>query len=127
MSKFTKQFTRTYEFDGDFVTVTMNRLKRKDAVKLAPFLPEPDSEGKYIFNTQQGFEFMDKAGEILGKYVTHIEGLKDGEGVPVPRELLFGNEDEAEAYFMPLLGEMMGDLMEASFVSDEETKKSSGV
>jgi len=120
MSKFTKQIKRVYQFEDDTVSVSMKRLKRKDAIKLAPFMSEPDENGQVSMAFEDSLKFADKACEVLLKYTTVFEGLKEEDGTPIPLEDVFG--EEGETYFMELTSNMMSDLMEASFVGEKEKK-----
>ena len=125
MSKFTKQIKRVYIFEDDTVSVSMKRLKRKDAIKLAPFMSEPDKDGKVTMAFEDSLKFADKACEVLLKYTTNFEGLKEEDGTPLKIADIFG--EEGSTYFMGLISEMMADLMEASFVGGEEDEKKSDV
>jgi len=122
MSKFTKQFRTTYNFEGDVVNVTMTRLKRKDAIKLAPFMTEPDEDGKVTMALEDSMKFADAANVILVNCITEFEGLKDAGGNALSKEDVFGAE--SEAYFMSLTSEIISDLMDASFVGADDEKKS---
>ncbi len=121
MSKFTKQIKRSYSFQDDTVLVSMKRLKRKDAIKLAPFMSEPDEDGKVKMSFESSLNFADKACEVLSKYTTSFEGLKEEDGTPLEVVDIFG--EDGSTYFMELISEMMADLMEASFVGGEDTEK----
>ena len=120
MSKFTKQVKKEYTFEDDIVKVSMSRLKRKDAIKLAPFMTEPDESGNVMMKFEDSLIFADKACEILSKYVTSFEGLKEDDGTPLTVEDIFG--EDGSTYFMELVSSMMSDLMEASFAGGSEKK-----
>jgi len=122
MSKFTKQIKRTYQFDGDEIQITMDRLKRKDALKIAPLMTEPDENGKVAMSFEDSMKFADVASSILKKYITVFEGLKDGDGNALSVGDIFG--EEGAVYFMELVSEIISDLMEASFTNKETEKKS---
>jgi len=122
MSKFTKQIKRTYQFDGDEVYVVMDRLKRKDALKIAPLMNEPDENGKVKMSFEDSMKFTDVASGILKKYITVFTGLKDEDGVALVIEDIFG--EDGAVYFMELISEIIGDLMEASFATEDNEKKS---
>ncbi|MCK5609649.1 hypothetical protein KAR91_47690 [Candidatus Pacearchaeota archaeon] len=130
MSKFTKQITKTYEFEGDNVVVKMKRLKRKDAIKLAPFMTEPDEDGKVKMKFEESLNFMEESCKVLMKYVTSFTGLTDNEdkdlveGEPVymtAKEVL---GEDGSTYFMNLISLMISDLMQASFAGGDKEKKS---
>lgn len=123
MSKFTKQFTKQYDFDGDTVTIVMNRMKRKAALKLAPmgeFFSADDKE----LDFGASLEFMDVACKMLMDYVVSLEGLTNEEGIKITKEDVFG--EEAETYFMELVSMAMNDLMSESFAGNK-AKKSNGI
>ncbi len=122
MSKFTKSITRTYQFEGDTVVVVMDRLKRKHALKLIPYMSEPDEDGKVIMKLDESMDFMDVASDILAKHVTSITGLLDGNGEIVPINAVIG--EDGTSYFIELSTEIMADLMEASFMKQKDEKKS---
>lgn len=122
MSKFTKQIVRTYPFEGDTVAVKMDRLKRKDAIKLAPFMTEPDENGKVSMKFEASINFMDKACGILSKYVTEFSGLTNDDGGQIPKEDVLG--EDGATYFMTLISLMISDLMQASFAGSDKEKKS---
>lgn len=121
MSKFTKHFKRSFPFDGDTVEVTMTRLKRKDAIKLAPFMTEPDENGKVTMALEDSMKFADVASAVIMKNIITFTGLNDEDGIGLNVDDVFG--EEAEAYFMPLVSEIISDLMDASFVGTEDEKK----
>jgi len=122
MSKFTKQISKTYDFQGDTVRVKMKRLKRKDAIKLAPLMSEPDKDGNVKMSLYDSMEFVGVANEVLLNCVTSFSGLLNEEEEPIFKEEIFG--EESEVYFMELTSQIMGDLMEASFASGDKEKKS---
>ena len=123
MSKFTKSITRSYQFDGDTVTVTMQRMKRKHAMKLLPFISEPDESGNVKMTFQDQMEMLDVAAEFLPKYVNKIGGMRGEAGEELTTEAAVELISE-ESYFMGLVGEIVGDWTEASFMFEADEKKS---
>ena len=121
MSKFTKQFKKEYNFEGDVISVTMTRLKRKDAIKLAPYMNEPDEDGKVSMALEDSMKFADAANEIILKNIVEFSGLYDGANVQLNKEDVFG--EDSEVYFMPLTSDIITDLMEESFVGGGDEKK----
>ena len=121
MSKFTKQFKKEYNFEGDVVCVTMTRLKRKDAIKLAPYMSEPDEDGKVSMALEDSMKFADAANEIILKNIVEFSGLYDGANLQLNKEDVFG--EDSEVYFMPLTSDIITDLMEESFVGGGDEKK----
>ena len=69
MSRFTKNITKEFDFDGDNVTVTMKRLKRKDALKLMPYIGEPNEQGEVEMTFNDQMEMIDVGGDMLKKYI----------------------------------------------------------
>lgn len=122
MSKFTKSITRTYQFDGDTVVVTMARLKRKDALRLAPHISDPDEDGNVKMSFGDSMEFVEVSSDVLLGYVSSFSGLVDDQGTPITIEDVCG--EDSEVYFMGLISDMMGDLMKASFIGEDKAKKS---
>lgn len=131
MSKFTRNFTRTIEFDGDQVSVTMKRLKRKQMFDLAPYMGEADENGKVKMSLKDNMQLLDQAQEKIKANLVALSGLTiDGEELAVEggkpsNPDLYGLIFD-EAYFMNLLGEMLGAMVEESFVGEEDEKKSDG-
>lgn len=119
MSKFTPSITRTYEYEGDTVTIVMNRLKRKDAVKMMPFFGEPDENGNYKMSVQQQMVLLDNCADIIRKNVVSITGMSFDEAVNDVIAVVFD-----EAYFLELLSDILNDMIEASFTKAEHVKKS---
>lgn len=131
MSQFTKHVKGTFEFDGDTVNVVLRRLKRKDAMKLLPYMGEPDAEGKFVMAFNDQMEMMNVATDLLkdSDYIFEMSGLtiegrevvKTGNNIANPEDWddLFEN-----AYFMPLLSDIMSHLMDESFIKEGDAKKS---
>lgn len=107
MSKFTKTIVYQTTFEGDNVTVKMNRLKRAAMLKLSPHLPEPGE--------QIPADFIDAAAGILPEHVVEVVGLTDSEGGE-----LGINEIVEEAYFLRLLGEIVEQLFVQSNLSEDD-------
>jgi len=118
MSKFTKSISREFEFEGDKVQVTMDRMKRKDAMKLMPYIGEPDAAGNVTMKFKDQMEMVDSVGDLLPKYIKRISGLIDDNGEDVTIETVC-----EESYFLDLIGDMVGALMEGSFMSTKKEKK----
>jgi len=145
MGNFKKLITCKTEFDGDKIKADLKKLKRKDAVRLIPMMGAPDSEGNFkVDDLAEQMELMDAMSDILSnhKYIVNFSGLfvtdTDPEtGEQRIRELVLKQGklvDEAnadlleslleDAYFMPLLSEIVSELMDKSFVKNNEVKKS---
>lgn len=112
---FIKEFTVTKEFEDEPYKVTMKRMKRKDALKLTPFMSEPDENGEVKLSFQDKMDMLDVAADMLPKYITGIE--YNGEIHDSKSELATNIIEEA--YFMALAGELIGELVDHSFTKDK--------
>jgi len=118
MSNFTKTFTINTTFENDQITLIVERMKRKDALKLIPYMGEPDKDGKIKISFKGQIELLDVAADLLPKYAKSMTGLvtKDGDVISI--------EDMcSEAYFLDLIGNIINELMTKSFMSKTERKK----
>lgn len=118
MSNFTKSYTVELSFEDDVVTLRMSRMKRKDALKLIPYMGEPDEQGNVPLTFASQVELMDVAADLLPKYIADMTGLKDEDGNALTVEEMLD-----EAYFLTLVGEIVNVLMTKSFVSKDAEKK----
>jgi len=107
MSGFTK--TKTFEttFDGDTVSMTLTRLKRKDMMKMAPAL----SKIKQNMTEEEGAEVLDEFADIVIRNTSNFSGLKDNDG-----NLISLEEAVEEAYFIYLTSAIATELMKISSV-----------
>lgn len=123
MSNFTKSIKKEYKFDGDTITVTMNRLKRKAALKLTPYM-KYDDDGELRMTFQDRMQFMDIGADVLRKHVTSFTGMCiENVDVNIADEETMDSIFE-ESYFMSLLSDMLSDLMSESFMSGTDEGKS---
>ena len=120
MSNYTSTYTATYEFDGDTVQVKSKRLKRKDALKLAPYM-NVDDDGNVAMNLEKSIEFIDKSADVLKKNVVEFTGLVDADGEPIALGDILS--DDGDTYFMPLVSDIIGGLIEHSFLKGDTEKK----
>ena len=124
MGKFTKSTTHNIEFDGDTVTVVLTRMKRKDAMKLMPFIQPPDADGKVkMIPFQDQMKMLDVAADILPKYITRVSGLMDLDTNVELDTKEASDRIVEEAYYMGLIGELIGEWVEASFLFEGGEKK----
>jgi len=122
MSKFTKRITRTYKFDGDVLTVEMDRLKRKDALSIMPHLPKMEDDGETLkMDQKQQAKLMEVSGDILQKYLVTIIGLTMDDKPVTSEEAIILLFDQS--YFMELQSDILSDLFTASFNSEDKEKK----
>lgn len=122
MGKFTKSITRSYQFDGDEITIVINRMNRKDAMKLVPYVGQPDEEGNVKMEFEDQMKMIDVVADFMPKYVTSIAGLPDAEtnsqlSTEQAKERIF-----EESYYIGLIGEIVGDWTEASFMFETKAK-----
>lgn len=117
MSKFTQSVTKTFEFDGDKVTVVAKRIKRKHMMLVAPHSPEPGKNP----TQEQNLAMLDALAGAILEYITEFIGLTDEEG-----EVLDFSVVVEEAYFHELLAEICAWWFEASQMSAAQVGKSKG-
>lgn len=118
MSKYTKFFTASTEFDGDTVTVKMSRLKRKHLLDLAGTVAKDPNTGNWVPKVSENAMLEAAIGPIRD-CTAEINGLKDADGVDIPIEDVL-----EDAYFMPLSLWLLSTLMENSRLGDSDEKKS---
>lgn len=122
MGTFTSVIKKEFEFDGDKVVVTFRRMKNKHFLKIAPFLiPDPNGPPTLKAGMLRAVKLVDDAKEILTECVVRIVGLTDAEGNPLGLETIL-----EESFFISLMDEMLGFLMEESVLKGDEAKKSEG-
>ena len=118
MSKFslTDKFETTFE--GDVIHVVMSKLKRKDYLKITPFvkIDEVTKEVKMSFNDEQ--TFLDVAADLLPTYVENFDGLKDDNGKPIEVKTVVEH-----VYFLKLTSELVSQLMKNSGLQEEDEIK----
>lgn len=122
MGNYTPLVSHSVSFDGDLVTMNIRRLKRADMMKLLPYLSERtnangETETVVAFSSQA--ELFDVVSEMLKGYVTNFTGLKmaDGENVSLENAL-------DEAYYIPLVSDIVAKLIEVSQLDEADTKNS---
>lgn len=119
MSRFTKQFSFTLEFDGDVVAVTARRLQQKHFAVLTPFIKTGEEQASAKVQLKEGVEMLGVAAQILPDCIVSLTGLKAADGVDLALSDII-----TEVYFMRLLADMLGKLMAESFLKEEDAKKS---
>lgn len=117
MSKFTKTVRRTFTCEGDEVVVVLKRLKRKDMMRLMPYM-KSEADGEAI-GAMDSLEMLDFSADLLPDYIVSMTGLLDEDG----KELEF-SDIAGEAYFMTLLSEICMALFEASNMQGDDSKNS---
>lgn len=127
MSKFTPKVTKQYEFDGDTINVTFRRLKRAEALTLAPYA-RTEADGITVSFENQ-IKLLEVTGELLPNVIERFTGLfiddvevdyiKDGD----TKNLDGWNSFLEEAYFFQLHSDILLDILNASFLSGDDKKK----
>ena len=118
MSRFTPSVKYSTSFDGDNISMVLTRLKRKDAMRLAKFYQydEKKKQGSLIGDEA---ELMEVVADVLPRYVNDFAGLVTAENRPMSIE-----EAIDEMYFMPLIGDILSELMNISSLSEDDEVKS---
>lgn len=114
MSNFTPMVTEDFDFDGDTVTVTFERMKRKHIVLLSPHM-DPSQEGVVSFEDQ--VQFTEVAVEILPEVVKTLTGLVDSGGNNIALDTVL-----EETYFTKLVADIMSAVMKNSFLKSDDGK-----
>lgn len=124
MSNFTPNFTKTFNFQGDTITVKFRRMKRQHMALLAPYFEESDEGLSLKFTDVQ--EFLDKCQLIFTDTIVSFNGLRtaDGEEITESHDL-YETEVLSGTYFQELLMEMTTELINQSSVSKSDMGKSS--
>lgn len=121
MGQFTKLVKREFEFQDEKVTVTFERLKRKDVMRIFPVLKDvgasfadlKDEEEMSSEDAAKALEvaekFLDILGERLEQYIHRIEGLTGADNEEIDKHVVC-----EEAYFIPLVTELVMAMLEES-------------
>ena len=117
MSKYTSKFKYEYDFEDDTVKVSSTRLKRKDFLKLTPFI-ETDDKGEVRMTFHDQNKFVDICADLLPKYIVSMTGLNDEDGVPITLETVI-----EETYFMDITSEMINRLFSSANMSSKKERK----
>lgn len=122
MSRFTKTFKFTLEFDGDTIEVTARRLQQKHFAALTPFIKSDGEEKDKAVKVQmkEGVEMLGVAAQILPDCIVEFSGLKAADGTALTLADIVH-----EVYFMRILSNMLNRLMAESFLKEDDAKKSS--
>lgn len=119
MSQFTPEFEFEIAFDGDTVRGKMRRMKRRHMLTIAAAIAAPaGSDGEETADTVAQMQRMEAGIPVLQECVTEFSGLSIG-GEPAALEAVID-----EAYFTPLVMEMLTRLLNESRIGEAEGKKS---
>lgn len=120
MGNFTNKVTKTFHFDGDEIQVEFTRMKNKHFVLIAPYLVLEDSEPKALRSGMlRSVKLVVESKQVLKECVISIEGLKSSDGTKMSLDDILD-----ETYFISLLDQMLGQLMDASVLREVDIKKS---
>ena len=123
MSGFTKEAEKTYQFDGDEVVVKYSNLSRGDMMVLAPVLPKTTTsdDGEQVVSgtvdLSQSMEMMDVAAGIMKNRIKSMAGLNDSDGNNITKDVMLN-----EVYFVGLASDILADMMNSSFLKEEDAK-----
>ena len=112
MSNFTPLVTQEYEFEGDTVSITFSRLKRKDMIGAMPALQALQQAKEAEDNELMGSAINDVLNsivDVIPDYVKEFSGLNDVMGEPVPIETVC-----SEFYFVKLVMQIAIGMLEVS-------------
>lgn len=112
---------RPVHFDGDEVQITVERLKTEDMVDLSEVLNFDDGATKLTF--KDSVQLCQVASKVVPKYVKAVAGLRFEDGTEMTLDE-FHTLIPKEFYFMELVGDVLGQLVEVSTVQDHEEKNS---
>lgn len=115
MSRFTKAFNFSVEFDGDTVTGSMTRMKRGDIAKFSRFLRGDD------LTPDETFEAVTDGIPVLSEHVQSFSGLLDADGVAMEFK-----DTVDESYFLELHLLMITELLTHSMVQQGQEGNSAG-
>lgn len=115
MSGFTPLVKYTTFFEKDEVSMQIRNLKRSAMMTLTPHM---DDKGKMKLGN---VEMLNLAADMLPAHVEDFKGLKDIDG----NELTFEQVLD-QAYFIELLGDIIGKLFDISRLGDKDAKNSQG-
>lgn len=109
MSNFTPLVKRKFVFEGDDVSVTFSRLKRKHMLKMLPKFIAIKDNLKETTDVELLAPLIDEFGDKAVDYIRSIEGLKDANGEDVTITEVIEN-----AYFLEFFADIMMAMIEES-------------
>lgn len=131
MGNYVRNFTETFDFDGDSITVTLKQLKRVDAMKLIPIMagmqgmnpekPETMTDDKIAKSN----EYVNVAASIIkeGGYIANLQGMTV-QNVPVTIDSELFNDIFDDFYFTGFVATIATLLIKHGSISKPEEKKS---
>ena len=111
------------DFDGDSITVFVERLSVASMQQMMPFMKQNDRSKEITVTFEDSMKMIEVATKIIPKYVKNIDGMKDGEGNVVTAEK-FNSDLINEFYFMEFTASLLAGLCEISVVQENDEKNS---
>lgn len=120
MGNFTSKVTKTFQFDGDEVKVEFTRMKNKHFILIAPYLVLEDSEPKALrVGMLRSVKLVEESKQVLKECIKSMKGIQNADGDQLTLDDILD-----ESYFISLLDQMLGFLMDVSVLRDSDVKKS---
>lgn len=119
MGHFTQAVEERITFDGDELVLTLRRMQNKHLLHIAPHLAGGNAPGTNAGLLLRSAALVDASKEMLRECVVGFQGLKDKAG----NSMAFSDILE-EAYFLPLLDQVLGRLLQISVMTEVDAKKS---
>lgn len=113
MSKFTPSVTKHYQFDGDNVTVELNRLSKAAMFSLSPYIGDGSEDSVDV----EGM--LKKGTDHVAGHIKSMTGLKDADGEEISVHTMVSS-----AYFITLVSKILVDLFEISQPTEDDAKNS---
>lgn len=120
MSNFSLVIKKTYEFEGDTISVEFKPLTKDQMISISPYMPEVDGKDKKGKPTlkKQSMEEMMKVSEMTTKLLkdnlVSFEGLVNDGGDPISIDDVFEFN-----YFSKLLNAICSDFMGGGSVDEK--------
>ena len=119
MSNFTPLVVKKYDFEGDSITVTFARLKRKHMLELMPLVQKLSAIKEDAALKQAAItDLLNVALDFLPDYVKSIVGLVDSQGAEMDIDVVAD-----EIYFVNLATDIVMDVLNESMAMDGKTGK----
>ena len=116
MGHFTQAVEEKTTFDGDEVAYSLRRMQNKHMVKLAPLLvTSPSNPESALVRTAR---MVEGAKDVIKDCISNFRGVKDSSGADMTLDAVLD-----ESYFLPLLDELLGRLLQVSVRTGADEKK----
>lgn len=121
MGTFSKTVPFEIEFDGDKITMDLERFTRKDMITLEPFMDKDNKDGSTQMKFGDVLQMMEACSPILLERIKNFNGCKNSSG-----EKLELADIIDENYYVNLFAAIFQKFMEVSFMGADEVKKPEG-